>query len=155
MSLFNWPSSWVHPVYNIPSLVVKSTSSALWSSANLHSYSESSYLADQVWQIYPPPPQSNGNFTDSCSDSSYFFSYSESSYLADQVWLIYPSNVDYRFLLWELVFGKTGVLHRKPFTHEDNFLIYLLVWLRPNAAFAVLYHFLLVCIVVTWTALIP
>ena len=39
-SLFNWLSSWVCSVYNIPSWSVKSTSSVLWSSANFCSISQ-------------------------------------------------------------------------------------------------------------------
>ena len=39
-SLWNWPSSGVCPVYNIPSLGVKGTSSVLWSSANFCSISQ-------------------------------------------------------------------------------------------------------------------
>ena len=39
-SLCNWLSSWVHPVYKVPSLGVKNTSSVLWSSANFCSISQ-------------------------------------------------------------------------------------------------------------------
>ena len=47
-------------------------------------YSESSYLADlSVGRSNPPP--SNGNFTDCCSDSSYFIPTLTAPHLADQV----------------------------------------------------------------------
>ena len=63
------------------------------------SYSESSYLADQVLGDLP---HSSGNFTDS---------YSENSYLADQVLVDPPISVClkwqfHRFLVWELMFGR-------------------------------------------------
>ena len=44
-------------------------------------YSESSYLADQV--LGNLPSLSNGNFTDSCSDCSYFFPTLRAQHLAD------------------------------------------------------------------------
>ena len=40
LSVCNWPFSWIHAVYNIPSLVVKSMSSVLWSSANFCNISQ-------------------------------------------------------------------------------------------------------------------
>ena len=53
-SLCNWPSSWVHPVYKIPSLGVKNTSSLLWSSANFCSISQNMHykhpVAAQHWK---------------------------------------------------------------------------------------------------------
>ena len=118
--------------------------------AIIDSYSESSYLADQVLADLPPL---NGNFTGSCSDSSYFIStlrahiwqtscgqiyppikwwfhrlllwclifhsFSEGSYLADQVLADLPPlewqfqipvlTVHISCLLWELIFGRSGV----------------------------------------------
>ena len=86
-----------------------------------HSYSESSYLAEQVWQIYPShqmaisqipdltahisfllwelifgrpgvanlPLPSNGNFTDSCSDSSYLIPSLTADIRQTKCWQIY------------------------------------------------------------------
>ena len=89
----------------------------------------------KCWQIYC---HLNGNFTYCCSGSSYFIptlrtyiwqtrywqiypphqmatidSYSESSYLADQVLADLPStsNDNDRFLLWELIFGRSTPPH--------------------------------------------
>ena len=47
-SLCNWPSAWVCPVYKIPSLGVKNTSSVLWSSANFCSISQNMHYKDPV-----------------------------------------------------------------------------------------------------------
>ena len=47
-SLRNWPSSQVCPVYKIPSLGVKNTSSVLWSSANFCSISQNMHYKDPV-----------------------------------------------------------------------------------------------------------
>ena len=53
-SLCNWPSSGVYPVYNIPSVGVKGTSSVLWSSANFCSISQNMHykapVASQHWK---------------------------------------------------------------------------------------------------------
>ena len=53
-SLCNWPSSGVCPVYNIPSVGVKGTSSVLWSSANFSSSSQNIHykapVASQHWK---------------------------------------------------------------------------------------------------------
>ena len=53
-SLCNWPSSGVCPVYNIPSLGVKGTSSMLWSSTNFCSISQNMHykapVASQHWK---------------------------------------------------------------------------------------------------------
>ena len=95
-------------------------------------YSESSYMAD--WVLADQHPPSYGNFTDCCSDSSYFIPiltaphlgrpglgrstpphqwqfhrfllYPESSYLADQVLAdLPPVKWQFcRFLLWQLIF---------------------------------------------------
>ena len=127
--------------------------------AIIDSYSENSYLADHMLAGLPPHPsngdyrflfwelifgrpsfgrstpyQLNGNFTDSCSDSSYFHFYSE-LILADQVLadLPPPLNSNYRFLLWELIFFRPGVLRERPFTREGNFLVILVT----NGAFSV------------------
>ena len=73
-----------------------------------HSYSESSYLADQDGHIYPLPLHQTA--TIDC--------YSESSYLADQVLAdltpSHPSNGNYRFLLLELIFGRPSVGRSTP-----------------------------------------
>ena len=54
LSLCNWPSSGVCPVYKIPSLGVKGTSSVLWSSANFCSISQNNHckapVASQHWK---------------------------------------------------------------------------------------------------------
>ena len=54
LSLCNWPSSGVGPVYNIPSVGVKSSSSVLWSSANFWSISQNMHykapVASQHWK---------------------------------------------------------------------------------------------------------
>ena len=54
LSLCNWPSSGVCPVYNIPSLGVTGTFSVLWSSANFCSISQNMYykapVASQHWR---------------------------------------------------------------------------------------------------------
>ena len=79
-----------------------------------HSYSESSYLTDQVlanvphlpsnsnytfllWELIfdrpgigRPIPPSNGNFTDSCSDSSYFIPTLRTHIWQARCWQIYP-----------------------------------------------------------------
>ena len=47
-SLCNWMSSWVCPVYKIPSLGVKNTSSVLWSSANFCSIFQNMHYKDPV-----------------------------------------------------------------------------------------------------------
>ena len=53
-SLYNWPSSGVCPVYNIPFVGVKGTSSVLWSSANFCSISQNMHykapVASQHWK---------------------------------------------------------------------------------------------------------
>ena len=97
------------------------------------SYSDSSYLADQVWQISPlqkmaishsyswqlilgrpdvaDVPLENGHFTD-------FDSYSDSSYLADQVWQIYQPIEwwfhRFWFRLWQVILGRPGVADLYP-----------------------------------------
>ena len=43
-----WPSSWVCPVYKIPSLGVKNTSSVLWGSANFCNMSKNMHYKDPV-----------------------------------------------------------------------------------------------------------
>ena len=47
-SLCNWPSSGVSPLYNIPSLGVKGTSSVLWCSANFCSISQNMHYKAPV-----------------------------------------------------------------------------------------------------------
>ena len=55
------------------------------------------------WQIYPPL---NGNFTDSCSDSSYFIPTLRTHIWQTRCWQIYhPDEWQFhRFLLWQLIF---------------------------------------------------
>ena len=102
------------------------------------SYSESSYLDNQVLVDPTPLSVSNDNFTDS---------YSDSSYLADQVlvdlssqmamsqipklrahiwqtrsWQIFhppPKEWFHRFLLWELIFGRSGLDISTPIPPSD------------------------------------
>ena len=47
-TICNWPSSGVCPVYNIPSVGVKCTSSVLWSSANFCSISQNMHYKAPV-----------------------------------------------------------------------------------------------------------
>ena len=72
------------------------------------SYSKSSYLADAG--LDRSTPITNGNFTDSCSDSSYFFPTLRVQHLADQV-LAHLSLFQMAIsvipaLIWKLVFGR-------------------------------------------------
>ena len=63
----------------------------------IDSYSENSYLADQVSADLPPLV--NGNFTDSCSDSSYFIPTLKTHIWQTTCWQIYPtSNRDDRLI---------------------------------------------------------
>ena len=55
-----------------------------------HAYSESSYLADQV--LADLSPTLNGNFTDSCSDSSYFIPSLRTHIWQTVCWQIYPPS---------------------------------------------------------------
>ena len=55
-----------------------------------HAYSESSYLADQV--LAHLSPTLNGNFTDSCSDSSYFIPSLRTHIWQTVCWQIYPPS---------------------------------------------------------------
>ena len=66
-------------------------------------YSESSYLADQVLADHP---LSNWNFTDCCSESSYFIPTLRAQHLADQVLAdVPPFKWQFHwFLLWQLLF---------------------------------------------------
>ena len=54
LSLCNWPSSGVCPVYNIPSVGVKATSSVLWGSGNFCTISKNMHyivpVASQHWK---------------------------------------------------------------------------------------------------------
>ena len=73
-------------------------------------YSESSYLADQVLGNLPPI---KGNFTDSCSDCSYFFPTVRAQHLAGQglahLPLFQMAISQIHGLLWELIFGRWGL----------------------------------------------
>ena len=88
--------------------------------AIIDSYSESSYLADQFGQIYPPI---KWWFHRLLLWQLIFHYYSESSYLADQVLADLPplptSNGNYRFLLWELIFGRPSVGISTPPSNSD------------------------------------
>ena len=87
----------------------------------LHSYSENSYLADQVLADLPP---SNGNFTDSCSDSSYFIPTQRTHIGRPGVGRSTPHQMEISqipalpacisFLLWELIFGRPAVGRSTP-----------------------------------------
>ena len=71
-------------------------------------YSESSYMAD--WVLADQHPPSYGNFTDCCSDSSYFIPTLTAPHLADQVLAdLPPSSMaisQIPALLWKLIFGR-------------------------------------------------
>ena len=70
----------------------------------------------RCWQIYHP---SNGDFTDSCSDSSYFIPTLRAHIWQTRCWQIYPPQMaisqipaltaHISFLLWEFIFGIPGV----------------------------------------------
>ena len=126
-------------------------------SANQTVISQIPTLRTHIWQvrsghIYPNPPQwfhrfllwelifgrpglgrrsilSNGNFTDS---------YSEGSYLADQVLADLPLPTSnewfHRFLLWELIFGRSGLDISTPITPQwfHRFLLWELIFGRPG-----------------------
>ena len=83
----------------------------------LHSYSESSYLADQLLADLPPIEWQFHRFL---VWQLIFHSYSESSYLADlpshwmAIWQISGLTAHISFLLWELVFGRSGVGRSTP-----------------------------------------
>ena len=107
-----------------------------------YSYFENSYLADHVWQIYPPLTHS---FTVFCSDSSYFIPTLTTDIGQNKFWQIYsPSNSDYRLLLWELIFGspsvgissphKMAISHIPALTAHISFLLWELILHRPGVA---------------------
>ena len=60
-SLCNWLSSQVHPVYKVPSLGVKNTSSVLWSSASFCSISQNMQYKDPVASQYWRPTKWSGH----------------------------------------------------------------------------------------------
>ena len=89
----------------------------------------------KCWEIYPT---SNGNFTDSCSDCSYFFPTLRAQHLADQVMAHLPLfqmaisqipalTAHISFLLWELNIWQTRSWQISPpsngiFTHSCSTL---------------------------------
>ena len=89
-------------------------------------YSESSYLADQVLADHP---LSTANFTDCCSDSSYFIPTLRANHLADQVLTDLPSPSNGNFtdscsdssLLHELNIWHTRSWQIWPPTSDGNF----------------------------------
>ena len=128
-------------------------------------YSESSYLVDQVLADLPSlqkaisqipvlllefifgrpgvgrsPPPSNGYFTDSCSDCSYFFPTLRAQHLADQVLAdLSPSQMaisqipaltaHISFLLYDFIFSRWGFDTSTPFKWQfHRFLLWLLIF---------------------------
>ena len=84
----------------------------------IDSYSDSSYLADQVLADLPPVECWFYRFQ---LWQLIFHSYFQNSYLAHQVLpdLVPMSNGDYRFLLWELIFGRPSVGRYTPLLNAD------------------------------------
>ena len=93
-----------------------------------HSYSENSYLADQVLADLPPI---KWQFHRLLLWQLIFHSYSQNSYLADQVLADLPPHqtsisqipaltTHISFLLWELILGRPGVGRSTP-TSNINF----------------------------------
>ena len=84
----------------------------------IDSYSDSSYLADQVLADLPPVECWFYRFQ---LWQLIFHSYFQNSYLAHQVLpdLVPMSNGDYRFLLWELIFGRPSVGRYTPLFNAD------------------------------------
>ena len=116
------------------------------------SYSESSYLADQVLADLPLP-LANGNFTDCCSDSSYFIPTLRTHNWQTRCWQIYPpssygdftdccSDSSYVIPTLELIFGRPSVgrstatwmaiLHIAALTAHISFLLWELIFGRPG-----------------------
>ena len=113
------------------------------------SYSEGSYLVDQVLADLPP---SNGNFTDSYSENSYFtgqdWTYlplsptviSQIPTLRTHIWQarsgdIYPNPPQWfhRFLLWEFIFGRPGLGRSTPLKLQfHRFLLQELIFGRQG-----------------------
>ena len=91
-----------------------------------------------------PIPSSYVNFTDSCSDSSYFTLLWELIFGRPDVGRSthYPSNGDYRFLLWKFIFGRPNVGRSTPhqiaisqipvLTAHISFLLWELIFGRPG-----------------------
>ena len=75
----------------------------------------------RAWQIYP---HYNGNFTDSCSDCSYFFPTVRAQHLAGQVLAHLPlfqmAISQILALIWKLVFGRPGLGRTTPIS-KGNF----------------------------------
>ena len=116
----------------------------------------------KCWQIYPPMSNgnyrfllwehifgrpsvgksnipSNSNFTDSCSDISYFIPTVWAHICLTKCWQIYPpmSNVNYRFLLWEHIFGrpsvgKSNIPSNSNFTDSCSDISYFIPTLRGH-----------------------
>ena len=104
--------------------------------AIIDSYSESSYLADQVLAdishhqmamniptliIFDRPDVGLPSLEWQFHRQLIFHSYSENSYLAHQVLadLVPTSNGNCRFLLWELIFGRPSVGRSTPLFNAD------------------------------------
>ena len=87
------------------------TSHIRWQIHRFLLYSESSYMAD--WVLADQHPPSYGNFTDFCSDSSYFIPTLTAPHLADQVLVDLPPSSkaisQIPALLWEFIFGRPSV----------------------------------------------
>ena len=79
-------------------------------------------------------PPLNRNFTDSYSDSSYFIPTLRTHICRPGVGRsTQPSNGNYRFLLWELIFGRPSVGRSIPPSNgNDTFLLWELIFDRPD-----------------------
>ena len=126
--------SWI-PTLNIQGLIFGrpgGRSTPLWNGNFTDSYSDSSYWIPTLtsrmwqtrcWQIYLHSPQSNGNFTDSCSRS--YFVPTLRAHIWQTRWQIYSPlwmaisqiptlTAHIWFLLWQLICGRPGVGRSNP-----------------------------------------
>ena len=110
--IYPYPPQWFHRfllwelIFGRPGLEI---STPIPHSDFTDSYSESSYLGDQVLADLP---LSSCNFTDSYSDNSYLSrqGFGRSTPLKWQF---------HRFLIWELIFGRSGLDISTPIPHSD------------------------------------
>ena len=97
------------------------TSHIRWQIHRFLLYSESSYMAD--WVLADQHPPSYGNFTDFCSDSSYFIPTLTAPHLADQVLVDLPPSSkaisQIPALLWEFIFGRPSVGRCTPLSNGN------------------------------------
>ena len=84
-------------------------------------------------------PPSNGYLTDCCSDSPYFIPNVRAHICLTKCWQMYPpmSNGNYRFLLWEHIFGrpcvgKSNIPSNSNFTDSCSDISYFIPTLRAH-----------------------